>query len=133
MNANELRIGNLVQLNIDIPEITTIEYSQVLKIEADNSGIGCFSDIIPDCDIWDIENDEISPIPLTKVWLIDKFELMVLSNGTILSGCYEIDFNPINEEWDVMLKGGIITSIKYVHQLQNLYFALSGEELTINI
>jgi len=25
-----------------------------------------------------------------------------------------------------------VQEIKYVHQLQNLYFALSGEELTLN-
>jgi hypothetical protein len=29
--------------------------------------------------------------------------------------------------------GAGITGIKYLHQLQNLYFALTGEELTVNL
>ena len=36
-------------------------------------------------------------------------------------GVYWMDFN-----WDTI-------EIKYLHQLQNLYFSLSGEELEINL
>ena len=79
----------------------------------------------------------IEPIPLTEEWLI-KFGFRYYNN--------HIYVFPNNDSlrlwgfsWNVQqyLMGldefvDIPTpSIKYVHQLQNLYFALAGEELTI--
>jgi len=34
--------------------------------------------------------------------------------------------------WISTIEGSTAVNIKYVHQLQNLYFALTGEELTLN-
>ncbi len=74
----------------------------------------------------------IQPIPLTEEWLLrfgfDKNDehgvfLMVIRvlNKNIILECAE------NCVWidDSMI------SCEYVHQLQNLYFALTGEELTL--
>jgi hypothetical protein len=76
------------------------------------------------------ENPFIEPIPLTEEWLIkfgfkkvyygwEKGSFEVESRGDIY--LYSIN---CNEYTDGM-------PFKYVHQLQNLYFALTGEELTI--
>jgi len=68
---------------------------------------------------------EVYPIPLNSEWLI------------------QFGFKPFSKDWS---KKGIIihtrkrgyvlrTSvpiIQHVHQLQNLFFALTGQELTIN-
>jgi hypothetical protein len=82
------------------------------------------------------------PIPLTEEWLIkfgfDKRESSVCD-------AFYIGINPITKDWlfdIVWLKNMMDYSyegfpfyrnghhkIQYVHQLQNLYFALTGEEL----
>lgn len=84
------------------------------------------------CDTDDFER--LEPIPLTEEWLFKfgfkfdghcswwKNELIEL---TIDTG--EDEYSVFNNNGDyITLKG-----IKYVHSLQNLYFALTGEELEI--
>ena len=75
------------------------------------------------------------PVPLTEEWLVkfgfemhrggvsyDKNKLSIYLGDTILSGPNgRTYFN----SWAILEY-----SPKYVHQLQNLYFALTGEELT---
>ena len=69
---------------------------------------------------------ELKPIPLTEEWLLkfgfDKIDFQFIKNG--------IKLFPIR---DLYYRGNfpIKSDIKYVHQLQNLYFALTGEELII--
>ncbi len=65
----------------------------------------------------------IKPIPLTEEWLF-KFRLMSIKT--------ELGF--WNNGDAIYFSYGFEKSIelKYVHQLQNLYFALTGEELKCN-
>ena len=80
---------------------------------------------------------EHKPIPLTEEWLTrfgfelpahswigDKFHLSEYGKGSK---------HPNGGVWVVAMNNNnaIISEIQYVHQLQNLYFALTGEELTI--
>ncbi len=117
-NENEFRIGNL------ITDSSTSHGKQlhpgILKI------IGV---IAGDKHVIILENgfvniSTVEPIPLTKKWLkalgfekkpgyyiLDRFVLLDCVDGFLLG---DIDLN---------------VKIKYVHQLQNLYFALTGEEL----
>ena len=103
MKANELRIGNWVLINTMITKINMARY------------------------IGDIDDDKIiaEPIPLTEEWLL-KFGLKTGYNH--LFGFITKDYNTYYLEDG---EGYNITSkpIEYVHQLQNLYFALTGEEL----
>ena len=81
----------------------------------------------------DIPVDKLDPIPLTEEWLLkcgfnqnilcwvcDKFTIAgSVEHGYVLTGyCLENIF-PVN--------------VFYVHQLQNLYFALTGKELEIKL
>lgn len=103
IQANELRVGNLVHDNI----------GGVLKIK----GISTESDLT-----------HIRPIPLTEEWLIElgfDFFLYISDNGITFR------FEKIGSDWICHIDDSIILEIKYVHQLQNLYFALRGQELTI--
>jgi hypothetical protein len=77
----------------------------------------------------------LMPIPLTEEWLL-KFgfkesgrdiNIIHWYNGVIYLNSYELDFNGY---WLRYYRGRIHCKINYVHQLQNLYFALTGEELT---
>ena len=73
---------------------------------------------------------KIEPIPLTEEWLL-KFGFEKNKNS-------DLYFRLNNYEY--FIENGIIDngysrmneiSVKYVHQLQNLYFALTGKELEI--
>ena len=116
MKAEELRIRNYVQ----------DEDGHIVQMELTH-----FSGIF-ECRL---SEDDIYPIPLTEEWLL-KFgfsEFMSPSdlrisicNGVLLQ--FHFGVNQV-ECWvgDEINK----TDLIYVHQLQNLYFALTGEELTI--
>ena len=117
MDAKELRIGNLVNTK---DGITTVY--DVLEF-----GINMHHD----CWLYDIK--DVSPIPLTEEWLI---KLGFEDNKTHFTKWINEDRTFI-VEYDVMdtryflCDTDVDTNIKYVHQLQNLYKALTGGELTI--
>lgn len=117
MRANELRIGN---------------YAFNKKL----NGIIHFKSFYGLCNI-ESRPDEFEPIPLTEEWLIgfgfkkpseppEGYYLLV--NGLTFAGLV-IDNNV--SLWLNYSGTSIVNNIKYVHQLQNLYFALTGEELKI--
>ncbi|KEQ31208.1 hypothetical protein N180_02870 [Pedobacter antarcticus 4BY] len=84
------------------------------------------------------ESTTYQPILLSEEWLWDfKFEK---KEGGVANS-WHIGHNPITKDW-LMEVVQIVDDnrffyrnshfkLKYVHQLQNLYFALTGEELTI--
>lgn len=126
MNENDLRIGNYVK-----SEVNLRKKIKVLQIFTDSYqgdfGDGCRGAIM-------LSNSE--GIPLTEDWLL-KFGFRHHVNPYWLSsidgvihiattGNVEIKFFPGDGAVKTQIK------LKYVHQLQNLYFALTGEELTIN-
>jgi len=102
----------------------------------------------------DLYDDEfyIEPIPLTEEWLLKfGFEKTIHTHldKTKTNPCYKNanlryylqwysnkSFDEINTG-TLMLIGiqqqetHLITSVNHVHQLQNLYFALTGQELTL--
>jgi hypothetical protein len=110
MKASELRIGNWGHSGIT-KEDFIIEAHDIVNIS------GGF------------DNGKVQPIPLTEEWLV-KFGF-VKNN----SGFYEQKRFTYHPEygWKILsqwIKGWVnVAEIKYVHQLQNLYFALTGEEL----
>ena len=131
MKANELRLGNWVNLicdgHRDEPE--------------------AFQWLLEDYEYYEDNMFNILPIPLTEEWLL-KFgfnkknhqfyckkiggNVFVLINyNTTPRGCYgAVTFETDLKENSYV--GHIKNSCKHVHQLQNLYFALTNEELTIN-
>ena len=110
MKANELRIGNIVYAN----NVGTHPSNSYLESHTIADGK-------------DIENAMwYFPILLTEEWLL-KFGFKRKHFECDLrqwwyNGFYVSDLNGLYAR-NVLLK--------YVHQLQNLYFALTGEELTI--
>jgi hypothetical protein len=74
-----------------------------------------------------IKTNNISPIPLTEEWLL-KFGYITHSHQ---KNYYTIKGHIIWKCNEMFLcdKNGV--HIKYVHQLQNLYWVLNGEELVI--
>lgn len=132
MKANELRIGNWV---LHPPKSRDKRFE--ITVNANN---------ILACD-----NGAIyKPIPLTEEWLMKfGFEKVVYNSGKEGCGtdyyfecnngifmCYADDFSLglYSSEYDMLNGLAVIPNwemTKHVHQLQNLFFALTGEELTI--
>jgi len=105
MKANELRIGNLVTDSIGIVEI-----GKNGKID------------------W---GDIYNPIPITEEWLI---KLGFKKNITTdLYPTFSYDIVNVNDSIVYVLNYGFVNHIKYVHQLQNLYFALTENELNVTL
>lgn len=111
LKANELRLGNLVKQGI---------------VESIGSSLIQVSDII-------YETEVIKPIELTEDWLI-KFGFYKKNgygfiNITMKGGLY----NSLNNDCYIYNYYGLQFNCKYVHQLQNLYFALTCNELQVNV
>ena len=128
MKANELRIGNLIHHNNDgineVVEIKSIGYKAegysgyYLTYKGGSSTLeSLFGD--------DYLN---TPIPLTEEWLV-KFGYKYKSYGYGEEEWKQWSFKGYSLNGFTCNTSGV--NIKYVHQLQNLYFALTGEELTI--
>ena len=126
MKAEELRIGNWVNLYDDFN-------SQVTGL-TNTKKVWCVKNPHDENCAW--EADKIKPIPLTEKWLLkfgwgksDDHELGDNSNENF-GFYYDYHFNVFRLECDTELNGcDFNLPIKYVHQLQNLYFALTNEEI----
>lgn len=116
MKANELRIGNYVLTN------TTETHSMTVHTIGEMKGVSVL--------INGYREEDVSPIPITEEWLL-KFGFEWLNHGLRLGNIclrQEISGYAIylsNESHNFKI------DLKHVHQLQNLYFALTQEELTI--
>ncbi len=120
MKASELRIGNLVYFFKDTAAIVIAISSEELYL---TQGGGFINP----------KTEECIPIPLTEEWLLrfgfekegvyysnSHLEISeIISKKGYDAYCTDMDFSIF------------MTELKYVHQLQNLYFALTGEELKL--
>ena len=148
MKTSELRIGNLINgiyydfVNED--EYEEIEKETICTVATLDSTDMCDYRIYVESEA-DIETfSDFQPIPLTEEWLI-KFGFEKLN--TKMSDCFVFQ----KGLWRVAIKDDIeqnnawvlwherispptwcLSRFEYVHQLQNLYFALTGEELKLH-
>ena len=109
MKTTELRIGNYVNGIYDEGEFI----AEVLTVDSE----GCLLDANGIYELTSLK--VIKPIPLTEEWLV-KFGFERLGDISFPF----IKSNDFENSETFSLYG-----IKHVHQLQNLYFALTGEEL----
>ena len=82
--------------------------------------------------------EKFEPIPLTEEWLLkfgfEEVEYKNSVNGWVIDSkiWFEVSkFNYNHFMWSDDSRD-IFTELKHVNQLQNLYHALTGNELTIN-
>jgi len=127
MTKSELRIGNIIQGQSDLPE-TVIELKE-------NGGIKTYRGNVKHLHLSSIAK-YCSPIPITEKWLLDfgfvQFqEEMRLQLREYLFLVFDTcQFGVFVESTDSEDKSSILFDhIKYVHQIQNLYFSLTGKEL----
>ena len=132
MKANELRIGNLVDLGNRIAKIIEISNLSCVVVDLEET-----QDTIEDY-------ERTKPILLTEEWLykfgfkdIDKDDNDYITYTDPNHNYYlQIDVRRKDGKYSILdnsfndLRDFSMVDIMYVHQLQNLYFALTGEELT---
>lgn len=132
MDENELRIGNLVYRKDIGSGENRIEAIIEIGSKATVSG-----------PIKVITNyDNLLGIPITQEWLVKMGFEKAYDDGVYDIGntrIVRIIWAEEEPEWKIKrILGSDLTyymhnmpAIKYVHQLQNLYFTLTGQELTI--
>lgn len=117
MESTELRYGNYIEC-----------YGVIHKLwylDGDTIVIG--DDETPTCTV-----EDAKPIPLTQVWL-RKFGFegrndTFSKNGFEMFGIEAVSYHPCYD-WTGVKVG--MRCLEYVHQLQNLFFAITGEELEL--
>ena len=129
MEANELRIGNYIEAYGYVANVTTID-DEIIEFNPISDKDGS----LPEYNY--IRTEDCNPIPITKEWL-GKFELKESS----YIDQYTSKFDLPDERFTIHLasdgnhkiifSGNELTFVHGIHQLQNLYFALTGEELMI--
>lgn len=129
----ELRTGNLFHNNlgaISILFVREIREDAIIGKELDGVFNGSF------------DEEDISGVPLTEEWMLkfgfenvddeidfsqwrinDDIPFQIFGNGSDKQEPFKYAYEFNHEEKTI--------EIKYVHQLQNLYFALTGNELTL--
>lgn len=114
IEARELRIGNLV----------SVENNAYIITSGDIYNLDCY---------YKNYIQFYHEIPITEEWLVRLgFETNKFSNSNPKTYYNKkFDFG-IDFYIDGTISLEDLAKIKYVHQLQNLYFALTGEELKLN-
>tara|TARA_R110000772_G_C13310212_1_gene439988 strand:- start:29118 stop:29438 length:321 start_codon:yes stop_codon:yes gene_type:complete len=105
MEAKELRIGNYFSWE---GKSTTMK-------------LGHFEDHL----LYPNDRRKYQPIPLTEEWLV-KFGFKFRDE----TDCWHLNYLTINKNF-VMMDIDMHVYFDYVHQLQNLYYALTNKELII--
>ncbi|MBC9913179.1 hypothetical protein [Chitinophaga varians] len=126
VNASELRIGNLLYYKNEVIRVSMFSPNNVYFQNQKQVGV-----------IF------VNPIPLTEEWLLNlgfskgqRYEyridlFKIFGDELIIDMEYYGDYRlqPGNTSIEHQTVGG---SCRHVHQLQNIYFALTGQELTLN-
>lgn len=133
MKIEELRVGNYVRVKYyAYDEVDT--YNKITGITEEHPFVNTI--------VFDyLEYDEIEVIPLTEEWLL-KFGFVKDNNGNywIDLQTHYLELIPSNSYWYPVYaqvpemsseeeQSVSLNRIKNVHQLQNLYFTLTGQEL----
>lgn len=113
MEANELRIGNLVWRPCYNDKVVEIRENGII-------GLDNLRGIIP--------FSELKPVPITKKWIAEHLTAM----KPILDNAYNLEYNTNNDQFELVGDDEItVVSVQFVHDLQNAVFVLTGEEMEI--
>lgn len=121
-NVQEFRTGNLVQIGKGEYRVYAISEPQILAVQRNNEPIGSEKGIFS-CD-----NTIIDAIPLTDDWLV-RFGFTFKNKGWRKKG-FKIGFITCDECFQFKVNAKMCcVDLWFVHQLQNLYYSLTGKRL----
>lgn len=126
MKPQELRIGNYVNVQN--------KYESIFRIDGIESNIN-------DCKVIQYEGrpeyrsawySDLSPILLTEEWLINfGFKYYDKIRKYHFGLHFRLDIRQVDNVYKIFIDDIEIKVIEYIHELQNLYFELTNEELTL--
>lgn len=124
--ANELRIENILLLD-------GIKLVKVIWFRLDKA---CVIELGKDYPSAIVDIDRLNGVALTEEILLkcgfNGFDTTILTHDNIDSIYLRKPFIQSNYYLVKSNGGNKLTSIQYIHQLQNLYFAIVGKELIYN-
>ena len=136
MKASELRLGNLVKINGRGGDCIY----RVTGISETDIDAQCINRCDPFKEVYNEPIENVSPTPLTEKWLLrfgakDNDSYFNLLGYPDFKISWSIRIIKNNERKAFFLDDNFPEcfqiKLEHVHQLQNLYFALTGEELTL--
>lgn len=136
MNKTEIRIGNIIKSNSITIDIDNKSFTVTGITEGSVWGKYKYLNMHDQEDVNEVPvyYKHLSGMPLTEEWLIKfGFEKIKERDGSYYN--HSIDYHYNNGALSVGCDNEngyeIPIKIEYVHQLQNLFFALTGKELSI--
>ena len=133
MTAKELRIGNYVTFNYYFKGVKK-RITRVASLNQKTCIVNDFENGAVEISLF-YESESIEPIPLTEQWLLrfgfEKGDDMIFQHQINTTTAISIRL----PDKEISIYNGINwcdwyeINFQNVHQLQNLYFALTGEEL----
>lgn len=142
VGPKELRIGNII--NFGDGTIGPFTVSSINARADTVKRVTLAGDIYFGYETWktiDIDCDKLTPIPIAPEWLerfgcssikVDAITIYeIWCNGFVISFDENMQCEIETEKTDDDKDFVPMPHIKHVHQVQNLIFALTGEELTV--
>jgi hypothetical protein len=128
MNAKDFRIGNYIHYHIEDRMDERKEWDELSQIDYDD--LRCLTTYE--------DNSEYRPIPLTEEWLL-KFGFVSERTAFLMGFHNKLFSGLISVEYDKLVQMHIIsigefkdiTRVAFIHELQNVIHALTGEELIL--
>ena len=118
MEAKELRIGNTILYKVKIIDISMVGLFQLYHVSDNHADSKT-------------DNLQYEPIPLTEEWLLrlgfEKENATYIKKGSLR--LFKNTCRDASGDFDGYCENRTVAICRYVHQLQNLYFALTGLEL----
>ena len=133
MKLHQLRIGNLIYTKMGVSRIEQIIEGYVLVYPAD--AVGVFSAAEDECDGIEVISDWL------QIFGFIMINIQIHGSQVYKSpvGSGRIFMNKFKKNWTWAINSTKdpynlldFTEFQYFHQLQNIYFASTGEELKIN-
>ncbi len=122
INVRELKIGNYVECPLEgIKKITSGQEIDTI-LEKEFMPVHLSEDILAKCHFADSGNDNTGKYfrhPRTSI-------AIALKDGIYFFRYWE-------KIGDFTLRSKVTVDIEYLHQLQNLYYCLTGQELEVNL
>jgi hypothetical protein len=133
ITTSDLRLGNWLydDINSKLPMRVVLIGDNWLQLDFEENRT----------DAWEISDKKIYPIPITKELIVKSLNAEPLGDDySVKLGDYRYIYFRINNDgyisidffnYDDNSENEICDGIRYVHELQNLYHALTGKELEI--
>ena len=118
MKSTELRVGNLVSV-----DGKNLPVTQIFEKGLNCGNVGALYELV-------------KPIPITEEWL-ERFGFEIKTgawgkSAEIRIGRVRYVLYQNSDVWSINSIDGFRVDFKYIHTVQNHYFALTGEELNQN-